>query len=189
MVVAPGGAIVLEAGATHRRDRMAVGAQGGPWLKNQAVGRSGRRRASVMRDKRSGSTPQACAQHAMFSLGGAASSIGFRARRFRRPQRGLRPSRPRRDRSGKRPARAKMRAIRLDRDAARPEGGALSSSRRPRRRSRPTPSGGLRHRNQRQDEIVAETLNIELLPAGQDRLFGGGFDQPEIRAVTPAVNV
>ncbi len=54
-----------------------------------------------------------------------------------------------------------------------------SSSRRPRRRSRPAPADRLRHRNQRQDEIIPETFKIEALLARQDRCFGGCFDQPE----------
>jgi hypothetical protein len=38
----------------------------------------------------------------------------------------------------------------------------------------------LRHRDERQDEVVAEALQVEALFAGQDRLLGGAFEQPEV---------
>ena len=124
MLVAPGGAIGLEAGAAdRRRPREPSAPRAGPGSRTRTFGRPGRRRASVKRDARSGSTPQACAQDAMSSRGGAASSIGMsRARRLPRPRRGRRPSRQRRVHSGRRPARARTRAVRRDRGAARPEG-------------------------------------------------------------------
>ena len=159
----------------------------GPGSRTKTSNARGRRCASARRDTRSGSTPQARAQAAMYSRGGAASSIGIPSAP-RRPRRKRRPDRRRRARSGRRPARAMMGAIRRERGAGRPEGGARAS---PRARNDapapPSPGGCVIATSGRTRPSPKLCKSIRSLP---DRIASSAAASisRKIRAVTPAVS-